>query len=174
MHMHMGTQQTGGVRLASEDRNHIRRGGGHVKDKLAIATIVGAAVLCIVGANSISALQGKTIWDGVYTEAQAVRGEQVYAQKCAGCHAANLMGNDVAPSLINTVFKDKWNDMPVGQLYDIVSITMPQDQPGTLTQPQSAEVLAYMLQKGGFPGGPVELSSKAEILGAIKFQAKKP
>ena len=34
-----------------------------------------------------------SIWDGVYTEAQAKRGEQSYAKSCAKCHAEDLLGS---------------------------------------------------------------------------------
>ena len=34
----------------------------------------------------------KTIWSGVYTEAQAARGKAEYDRACRRCHASNLDG----------------------------------------------------------------------------------
>src|ERR1700732_3616265 len=35
----------------------------------------------------------RTVWDGVYTEAQAARGMMAFGQSCSGCHALAGQGD---------------------------------------------------------------------------------
>ena len=35
-----------------------------------------------------------SVWDGVYTEEQAGRGQALYAKECASCHGASLSGGE--------------------------------------------------------------------------------
>ena len=51
---------------------------------------------------------------------------------------------------------------------------MPLSSPGSLTAPQYADVVSFILQKAGAPAGTTELPSKKEALTSIKFVAKKP
>ena len=118
--------------------------------------------------------QGKTVWDGVYTEAQAERGEQLFAQQCAQCHSPDLRGSDLAPALVGDVFAAKWNDLALDQLFEIMRLTMPQDQPGSLTRDQMAEVLAFVLQQGGVPAGAAELLGQRDPLSRITYVSREP
>src|SRR6266571_4786837 len=52
--------------------------------------------------------------------------------------------------------------------------TEEQDNPGSLSRQQTADILAFVLSKGGFPGGKTELAREAEVLKAIRFEANKP
>ena len=52
---------------------------------LACSTAYAIATIVAVGARTIPDQQ-KTTWDGIYTEAQAKRGEALYSQSCASCH----------------------------------------------------------------------------------------
>ncbi len=112
-------------------------------------------------------------WDGVYTAEQAGRGEKIYAERCAGCHGADL-GGAGAPGVAGADFATSWNDVSLKDLYERVQVTMPADQPGVLTPSQAAEVIAYMLAKGDYPAGNNELPAELEKLAAVKFFAKNP
>src|SRR5262245_51602024 len=74
----------------------------------------------------------KTTWDGVYSDAQAKRGEAAYGKACASCHGPDLSGVDSAPSLTGAEFNAGWNDLPLDDLFQRVKTTMPADGPGTL------------------------------------------
>lgn len=115
-----------------------------------------------------------SVWDGIYTEEQAARGGQLYSQKCAHCHAADLTGGETAPSLISPDFRSNWSGLPVDDLFERIKISMPQDSPGSLSRQQTADILAFMLSKGGFPAGKIELAREAEVLKGIRFEATKP
>ena len=115
-----------------------------------------------------------TTWDGIYTDGQAKRGEAIYAERCASCHAPDLSGIDQAPPLTGADFLTEWNDLSLNELFERTRISMPADKPGSLDRRQVADVLAFVLQKDGFPGGPHELPTAADDLKAIKFVAKRP
>ena len=61
--------------------------------------VLGVASAIFVTAILVSAQAQKTVWDGVYTEEQAKRGAEVYAEKCAMCHGDSLGGVESAPAL---------------------------------------------------------------------------
>ena len=121
-----------------------------------------------------AAAAGSDVWGGVYTEAQARRGETVYADKCASCHAPDLTGLDQAPPLTGSDFATNWNDLSINDLFERIRISMPADKPGTLGRQEVADVLSFVLQKNSFPAGAADLAADADTLKAIKFLAKKP
>jgi mono/diheme cytochrome c family protein len=122
----------------------------------------------------LAAIVGDTVWSGVYTEAQAKRGEAIYADRCASCHAPDFGGIDQAPALTGGDFTTEWNDQPVNDLFERVRISMPADKPGSLERQQVADVVAFILQKNTLPAGQTELPTRAEALKAMTFLAKKP
>jgi polar amino acid transport system substrate-binding protein len=44
-------------------------------------------------------------------------------------------------------------------LLGVISQTMPQDNPGALTTPQYAALVAFILQQNGYPAGSNEISA---------------
>ena len=133
-----------------------------------LALLLFAQTLIIVSA------QGKTTLDGVYTEAQAARGQKIYAETCSGCHGDDLSGSGQAPALTGKDFNVDWIDLAMSDLFDRTSRTMPADKPGTLKPEQAADAIAYLLQKAGFPAGQSELPADTAALKDIKFVAPKP
>jgi mono/diheme cytochrome c family protein len=118
--------------------------------------------------------QGRTTRDGVYTDAQAKRGEQAYAKACASCHAADLSGSGQAPALADADFVKEWTDQPLSDLYDRIRATMPADAPGTLTPAEVADMMAFILAKARMPSGNVDLPGETAALKSIAFAAPKP
>jgi S-disulfanyl-L-cysteine oxidoreductase SoxD len=113
-------------------------------------------------------------WGGIYTEAQAKRGQAVYEEHCLSCHSPDLKGADQAPALVGAEFNSEWNDFPVSDLFERIRISMPADKPGTLKPEQVADVLAFVLSKDGFPAGDTELPAQTDPLKDVKFIAKQP
>jgi S-disulfanyl-L-cysteine oxidoreductase SoxD len=132
------------------------------------------AVLVAAIAAILSAQQPQSVWDGTFTDAQAKRGDPLYAKHCAHCHAADLTGGEMAPPLTGGEFRYTWNGLTLGDLFDRMRISMPQDNPGGLSRQQNADILAFMLFKSSFPPGESELASQTEVLKDIKFEADKP
>ena len=139
------------------------RAGGLV---LAFAAIATAAV-------AVRA-QEKTVWDGVYTEEQATRGEALYGEHCVKCHGATLQGNgEGAFPLTGATFKSTWNGVSMGALFDRVRLSMPQDKPGSMTRQQVADLLAFILRTNKFPAGKEELARQTDLLNAIVFKSER-
>jgi mono/diheme cytochrome c family protein len=110
----------------------------------------------------------------VYTEDQAKRGEALYGQYCASCHGADLAGGEMAPGLTGGEFTANWNELTLGDLFERIRVSMPQNAPGSLTRQQNADILSYILHKMNVPAGKEELPSQTEALKEIKFTAQKP
>jgi S-disulfanyl-L-cysteine oxidoreductase SoxD len=111
----------------------------------------------------------KSVWDGVYTDEQAKRGQAVYAQRCVICHGAGGQ----APSFSGSDFKKDFDGLTLGDLFDRINRSMPQDKPGSLTPGETADVLAYILSLS-FPVGQTEIDREAAPLKQIGFDATKP
>jgi mono/diheme cytochrome c family protein len=116
----------------------------------------------------------RTTWSGVYTDAQAKRGEAMYGKTCASCHAPDLSGVGQSPPLAGKDFNSDWNDTSMSDLFERIRVSMPADAPGSLKPPEVADLLAFILIQGGFPAGQTELPSQADALKPIKFLTQKP
>ena len=117
---------------------------------------------------------GRSVWDGVYTEEQAKRGEPIYQKECGSCHGDALTGGESAPPLTGGAFLANWNGLTLADLFDRIRKTMPQTTPGKLTRQQNADVLAFMLSVSKFPAGKTEIYKQSEMLKEIRFEAVKP
>ena len=129
-----------------------------------------AAALAIV----LPAQATRSVWDGVYTEEQAKRGEALYHQRCVHCHGVNLAGAvDGAASLTGATFYGNWNGVTLDLMLDRVRTTMPVDNPSSLSRQQIADLLAFVFSVNKFPAGRTELPRQAEMLNLIHFKATK-
>jgi S-disulfanyl-L-cysteine oxidoreductase SoxD len=115
----------------------------------------------------------RSVWDGVYTQAQADRGRTVYRQECAKCHAENLAGGEGAPALVGAEFLQKWSGKTAADFYELTRKTMPSDDPGNLSTRQYADLVAYMFRANEFPAGDKELDRDAAALKEIKIELKR-
>src|SRR5688572_22730751 len=93
---------------------------------------VGIAATLLAAAAVAAAQAPRTVWDGVYTNEQADRGEKLYAQYCAQCHGDALGGVESAPPLTGSAFASNWEGLPLGELFERMRSSMPQDKPGSL------------------------------------------
>ena len=122
---------------------------------------------------AVLAQQSQSIWDGIYTREQADRGSLLYAQSCAACHSQDLMGGEIAPPLTGGQFVSNWDTLSVGELFERVRVSMPANDPGSLSRQKYADILAFVFSKNDFPAGTTELSNKTEWLNQIKVEASK-
>jgi mono/diheme cytochrome c family protein len=115
-----------------------------------------AALVLAAGLVTAVAQAPASVLDGVYTAAQAERGEAVYSTSCAMCHE----GQDAdGPELMGTVFFDRWREDKLEPLFTFMKTRMPGNRPGTLEERAYVDVLAYVLQANGLPAGERELSA---------------
>ena len=135
---------------------------------------VKIAVIGIILGLAAIAQTTRTVWDGVYTEDQAKRGEGFYGKECASCHGGELTGGESAPPLAGDSFFANWNGLTLGDLFERIRISMPQNAPGSLSRQQNVDILAFILKVNQFPAGKTELDRQTEILKQIKFDSTKP
>jgi len=126
-------------------------------------SLVGVLFVALATASLVTAQTAnprRTVWDGVYTEAQAARGTTAYGQSCAGCHALATEGK--AP-LVGDPFWKSFAQKNVGDLLEFVSTYMPNGNPGSLTEPTYRDIVALILKSNGFPAGTTELGGNASV-----------
>lgn len=99
--------------------------------------------------------------DGVYSEEQAERGEEVFDWVCSECHL---------PAEFKGIIEE-WAGSSAFDAYEQIRTTMPEDSPGSLRNQEYADVLAYILDLNGVPAGTTELSAEAEALRDIRVAA---
>jgi mono/diheme cytochrome c family protein len=100
----------------------------------------------------------RTVRDGVYTAAQADRGQAAFRETCESCHA---------PRYFTGGFLRNWHS--VGELFDFTVSNMPEDAPGSLSAQRYADVMAYVLKLNNLPAGDKELPTDLALLQAITF-----
>jgi mono/diheme cytochrome c family protein len=132
-----------------------------------LVAIVGISVATL-------AQQSRTVWDGVYSEEQATRGETLYATHCAKCHGDGLAGVESAPALTGTTFYSNWEGEMLEALFNRMRSTMPLDKPGSLSRAQNADILAHMLRAGDYPAGTAPLDGQAGALATVTIRMYKP
>jgi len=137
--------------------------------RIAGRSLAFAALLTVVMAQTQS-----SVWDGVYTDEQAKRGQALYSKECAGCHGTELSGGEEAPPLSGGAFMSNWNGLTLGELFERIRVSMPEGRPGTLSRQQNADILAYLLNFNQFPSGKTEMQKDTELLKQIRFEAQKP
>jgi mono/diheme cytochrome c family protein len=137
--------------------------------------IIGFAALGLfLGAAAVAQTAARNVWDGVYTADQATQGKAVFADKCTTCHGADLNGGEMAPPLVGAIFMGDWTGQSADDLFTRIHTTMPANDPGSLSNAQTAQVLAYILSMNQFPAGSAALPTDDPGLGQIAITAEKP
>ena len=107
----------------------------------------------------------RSVNDGVYTVAQAQRGGQVFDKNCTMCHDTARFTGDA--------FLKGWVGKPLHGLFEVVSTTMPEDNPGSLKPQEYGDIVAFFLELNKYPAGTGELQATAEAMRAIAMDAPK-
>lgn len=131
----------------------------------------GVTILCAVTMFATMAFaqsSASTVRDGVYSAEQAKRGRTTYDAKCASCHDGGTMG----PELWGEAFLANWDGKDLKAFFTRIQSTMPEDAPGSLSENEALDVIAYVVQTNGFPAGEKALQT-ASALSTIKFAGNK-
>jgi mono/diheme cytochrome c family protein len=115
-----------------------------------------------IGALIAMAGAAQAATPAIYTAAQATAGANVFAQNCAVCHGAALQG-EAGPTLLGQNFASAANNYTVGAIFGEIAEQMPAGAPGSLTHDQYTQVMAYILNKNGYPAGPTALDYEASL-----------
>jgi len=125
--------------------------------------------MLLVGISAlVNAQATRTVQDGVFSDAQARRGQGVYADQCGLCHGDKLEGSQ-GPPLTGDFFISRWSAQPLSDLANKIRNTMPAGAPGSLMPSQTADVLAHILKSAGFPAGKTDLASDEPALSRIAW-----
>jgi mono/diheme cytochrome c family protein len=135
-------------------------------ERIVIAGAIAAGVAAAASGQSTTTTE-TTVRDNVYSQEQSKRGRASYDEKCASCHDGGTMG----PELWGEAFQTQMENKDVGGFFTRIQTTMPEDAPGTLSDKEVLDIIAYVIQTNGFPAGDKELDSK-DALAKIKFVKK--
>lgn len=138
---------------ARPDPNQHRRSLGRVLACALLLTATGAAFA-----------EPRTTNDGVYVPEQAAKGADVHAKHCAKCHQQSYYEGS---------FLDAWYGAPMSMLYEVIRMKMPEDRPGALKPREYAALLAWVLERNGYPAGAEPLGEAAAELEAVTI-ARRP
>jgi len=111
----------------------------------------------------------RTVRDGVYSDAQATRGQHQYRASCAQCHSDDLMGDRDAPALVGGAFTTRWGGQTVDDLLQVIRRSMPQEAPDSLGTAAYVEIISHMLKANGHPAGPADLPVESDTLKEIQI-----
>ena len=152
----------------------------HARRVFGAAIAATATIFLITASISIDAqAPPPTVQDGVYSDAQATRGQTLYTQRCAGCHGPKLEGAQ-APPLAGSAFTFKWRREPLSALFIKIRYTMPPATPPTtasgttapaLTPEQGADLVAHVLKTNGFPAGKTDFAAADAATSRIGWPA---
>jgi mono/diheme cytochrome c family protein len=123
-------------------------------------TIIAVGALLVA---STVAAEMRSVNDGVYTEQQAEVGEQLYADNCILCHDKKYF----RPVL------QRWEGQPIGVLFTVMSASMPENNPGFMSEKEYVDILAYILSLSRYAPGDEELDYQDGALNELIVEARK-
>ena len=130
------------------------------------------SIACLVFASRLLVAQGAasggTVWDGVFTEAQASRGEAAYRRSCAACHKEDLLGGSTGPAVAGEEFFRRWNESTVDDVVQTMRSSMPQEAPNSLDAQVYVDIITYLLKASGIPTGSGELTADRDRLKLVR------
>jgi hypothetical protein len=100
---------------------------------------------------------------GSYTEDQAAKGKVAYETFCASCHETSFHTDDQ--------FRFNWFGRTVFDLFKTLKTTMPEDNPGGLSDDDYTRVITYILKLNGFAAGTDSLPSDSLVQRRIRIRA---
>jgi cytochrome c len=150
---------------------------------LAAAALLLAGSVLRSAALPLAAPGPKTIWSGIYSQAQAQRGEQAYKVQCAYCHQPDLSGGFfdngtgrapalAGPKAFDSSFLDRWRDQTVGDFIATIAATMPQTKPASLPVQTYIDIATFVMSKNGIPAGTADLPADVPALQEIAIVPK--
>ena len=126
--------------------------------------MVAAAALC---AAICAGQKARSTADGVYTDAQAARGEEAYTAKCAVCHGGGMQGGPEAPAMFGEEFALSWGGKNAGALFAYLRGSMPPTDRDGISGQKYADIMAAIFRKNDYPAGQAELPADLKTLGGI-------
>src|SRR5262245_44387062 len=136
---------------------------------IALSAAMFATVLGLGAASAAPQSSSRTIWSGVFSEAQAKRGEAIAGKRCATCHNADLTGGQDGPALVGADVLQAWSGTTAADLFDKIKTTMPADAPQSLSPQETADIVAFILSQNRCPASERELPAETDALKQIQI-----
>lgn len=125
-----------------------------------------------------------TIWNQVYSKAQASRGEAAYKSACGYCHKDDLTGGFMddgvgrapalaGPQAFGSSLVERWKDQTLGDMVYAIASTMPKQAPTSLSLDTYVDIVTYLLEKNGVAAGADDLPAEVLALRDIAITAPK-
>ena len=150
----------------------------HGRTRCPAAHRYGLPILCALLLTPLTASAAQSsiaslprIWSGVYTKAQAQRGEHAFDAHCARCHGHDMTGGD-GPALIGGTFHRNWVGRNAERMFKKILEQMPPQETSAVSEQEKLDVLAYILEMNGFPSGLAELPLNRAVLAGIDIVGK--
>jgi cytochrome c len=124
---------------------------------LRLPSVIFSVLLC-----ATAVADSRTVNDAVYSKAQAKVGEKLYADNCLLCHDKKYF----RPVL------QRWEGQSLAVLFTIMSTSMPENNPGFLTEKENVDILAYILSLSRYAPGDTELDYQNGALDEIIVAAR--
>jgi mono/diheme cytochrome c family protein len=132
------------------------------------SVVIALVIVAVVSVRALARQTGdKPAAAPAYTDEQSARGEAIYTKACGPCHD----DKSLAPLLQGEPFAKNWSDKAVGTLFTKILSTMPLQDPGTLTDQQSIDLVAYILKLNHFSAGQEALPKDATALAAMSLSS---
>jgi len=121
---------------------------------------------CAVAISLLAAPLGAQSTDSTgvtpaYSAGQATVGGSVYGTFCLSCHDD---GYHTAAK-----FQTKWTGHTVYELFTTLRATMPDDNPGGLSNDDYVRVIAYILSQNGVPAGADSLAADSASMSRMRL-----
>ena len=126
-----------------------------------IALLLLAVALPALAQSNGSGSGAERTASGAFTDDQVTRGEMVFKAMCGACHTPS---DHTGPQ-----FKLNWFGKTVYDYFANLKKTMPDDNPGGLSDDEYTRVVAYILRINGFPTGTDSLSADSVTMKLIKI-----
>lgn len=133
------------------------------RTSLALAAVAVVIWLAAPHAGAQDAGSSPALLTGVFSAAQAARGEEKFKDVCSACHNIDEMAG--------ARFRSSWADQTAGDIFDFLSNAMPQGDPGSLTPEEYRNIIAFFLSRSGYPSGERELPSDKVELSKLRIVA---
>src|SRR5262249_26126025 len=128
---------------------------------LRLRSILALLLFAPVAATVVVAQQ--QLAAGPYSATQAAEGQAAYRTSCAGCHMADLKGQNEAPPLTGSSFMNAWGRRSTRELFTFIQASMPPGNKGSLGQELYVDLVAFILQANGAAAGNQLLTANTEV-----------
>lgn len=139
-----------------------------------------ASMRAFAGVVAVGAAAAAAIWvshaiaqtsAGPFTESQAQAGQSLYDSSCSACHDSG--GETIR--LVGPAFTQAWTKRSTRDLHTRIQKTMPLTNPGSLTDAETASIVAYILKANGAKAGTAAFTPTTDVaINAVIPQRRDP